>query len=100
MCHTLQVLEKFDDAALLELNLETGRTHQIGFIWQHIGHPLFGDPLYGLAGRDGMTRQAFMVLKLNFETPRRESQPESPASTGHDRMHPRPGGDGLWEERI
>lgn len=36
-----------DKFALLELSLETGRTHQIRVHMSHIGHPLFGDPLYG-----------------------------------------------------
>ena len=31
----------------LEVNLETGRTHQIRVHMQHINHPIFGDPLYG-----------------------------------------------------
>ncbi len=65
-----RVLAKLGDAALLELNLETGRTHQIRVHMQHIGNPLFGDPLYGLPGDDGMERQALHAWALNFETPR------------------------------
>lgn len=37
-----------DVAALVTCDLETGRTHQIRVHMQHIGHPLLGDPLYGL----------------------------------------------------
>jgi 23S rRNA pseudouridine1911/1915/1917 synthase len=37
-----------DAAALVTCDLETGRTHQIRVHMQHIGHPLLGDPLYGL----------------------------------------------------
>ncbi len=42
-----KVLERFKSATLLELLLETGRTHQIRVHLSFIGHPLVGDPLYG-----------------------------------------------------
>ncbi len=42
-----KVLERFNYATLLELRLETGRTHQIRVHMQHIGHPLFNDASYG-----------------------------------------------------
>ncbi|HEQ9398119.1 TPA: RluA family pseudouridine synthase [Streptococcus pyogenes] len=41
------VLERFDDYSLVELQLETGRTHQIRVHMAYIGHPVAGDPLYG-----------------------------------------------------
>lgn len=41
------VLERFGDYSLLELQLETGRTHQIRVHMAYIGHPVAGDPLYG-----------------------------------------------------
>ncbi len=41
------VLERFADYTLLELQLETGRTHQIRVHMQYIGHPVAGDPVYG-----------------------------------------------------
>lgn len=41
------VLERFGNYSLLELRLETGRTHQIRVHMAYIGHPLAGDPLYG-----------------------------------------------------
>ena len=43
------VMEKFRHLSLLRLNLETGRTHQIRVHLSHLGHPVFGDPVY--AGR-------------------------------------------------
>lgn len=43
-----QVLERYDDYTLVELQLETGRTHQIRVHMQYIGYPLVGDPVYGL----------------------------------------------------
>ncbi|MBP2623150.1 RluA family pseudouridine synthase [Streptococcus oricebi] len=42
-----KVLERFGDYSLLELQLETGRTHQIRVHLAYIGHPIAGDPVYG-----------------------------------------------------
>lgn len=42
-----KVLEDFHYVSLLELRLETGRTHQIRVHMQHLGHPLFNDATYG-----------------------------------------------------
>ncbi len=42
-----KVLERLGKFTLLELKLETGRTHQIRIHMSHIGHPLLGDPVYG-----------------------------------------------------
>lgn len=42
-----QVLERFGDYSLVELTLETGRTHQIRVHMAYIGHPVAGDPAYG-----------------------------------------------------
>ncbi len=41
------VAEYLHGFALLELKLQTGRTHQIRVHCKHIGHPVFGDPTYG-----------------------------------------------------
>jgi 23S rRNA pseudouridine1911/1915/1917 synthase len=42
-----KVLERFNYTTLVELQLETGRTHQIRVHMMHIGHPLFADSTYG-----------------------------------------------------
>lgn len=42
-----QVLTRYDGYTLIELQLETGRTHQIRVHMQYIGYPLVGDPVYG-----------------------------------------------------
>ncbi len=42
-----RVVRRFDDATLLEIELETGRTHQIRLQASSHGHPLLGDSLYG-----------------------------------------------------
>ncbi len=47
------VRERFDDAALIELELDTGRQHQIRLHMQSLGHPLIGDEVYGASGAGG-----------------------------------------------
>ena len=42
-----EVIEEYKGASLVELNLKTGRTHQIRAHLSSIGHPIFGDSLYG-----------------------------------------------------
>ncbi|MFN1834764.1 RluA family pseudouridine synthase [Balneola sp. MJW-20] len=42
-----KVLEYFDYLSLVEVKLETGRTHQIRVHFNHMGNPVFGDPTYG-----------------------------------------------------
>lgn len=42
-----EVLERFEGYTLLQLQLETGRTHQIRVHMKYIGYPVAGDPLYG-----------------------------------------------------
>ncbi|QQG36984.1 MAG: RluA family pseudouridine synthase [Micavibrio aeruginosavorus] len=50
------VAEEWGPAALVECSLETGRTHQVRVHMAHLGHPLLGDPLYGLARNGQMSR--------------------------------------------
>ncbi len=42
-----KVLERYKNATLLELSLETGRTHQIRVHMEYISHPVVNDPVYG-----------------------------------------------------
>jgi len=49
-----RVRERFRGAALLEVRLDTGRTHQIRVHLAHAGHPVLGDPVYGRAARSGL----------------------------------------------
>ncbi len=63
------VLERLARDALLEVRLETGRTHQIRVHLQAIGHPVCGDPRYGTAGRHGLERQFLHSSRLAFRHP-------------------------------
>ena len=67
-----RVLERFGDAALLECRLETGRTHQIRVHFQHIRHPVIGDPVYarGTRRRIAFPRQALHAAELALVHPR------------------------------
>ena len=51
------VLERFDDAALVTVRLETGRTHQIRVHLTHLGFPLLGDPVYTRRASDRLLHQ-------------------------------------------
>ena len=68
------VRNSWSDATMLDIQLETGRTHQIRVHMQHFGHPLIGDPLYGLskyeyAWQDAIARQALHARKISFIHP-------------------------------
>ncbi len=54
---------------LLRLKLDTGRTHQIRVHLQAIGHPVAGDPEYGIAGLLGLERQFLHATRLAFPHP-------------------------------
>jgi 23S rRNA pseudouridine1911/1915/1917 synthase len=56
-------------AALLRVALDTGRTHQIRVHLAAIGHPVCGDPQYGIRGRYGLTRQFLHATRLAFTHP-------------------------------
>ena len=68
-----KTLEAFVAASLLEVQLETGRTHQIRVHFSSFKHPLVGDTLYGcdpkLAAKLGMERQWLHAMKLGFIHP-------------------------------
>ena len=68
------VIEAFRRASLLDIHLETGRTHQIRVHMSSVGHPCVGDPMYGsdpnLAKELGLQRQWLHATKLGFTHPR------------------------------
>jgi len=66
-------IEAFVGTTLLEVTLETGRTHQIRVHMAAIKHPCVGDPTYGanpvLAARLGLERQWLHAVRLGFTHP-------------------------------
>jgi 23S rRNA pseudouridine1911/1915/1917 synthase len=68
-----ETLEAHRFASLLEVHLETGRTHQIRVHMAALKHPCLGDPTYGgdpvLAQRVGLERQWLHAVRLGFEHP-------------------------------
>lgn len=68
-----ETLEAHRFASLLEVHLETGRTHQIRVHMAALRHPCLGDLTYGadptLAARVGLTRQWLHAVRLGFEHP-------------------------------
>ena len=64
-----EVREAMRHHALLDVRLETGRTHQIRVHLEAIGLPVSGDPVYGVAGDLGLERQFLHARRLRFEHP-------------------------------
>lgn len=70
-----KTIESFDNYSLLEINLETGRTHQIRVHLAHIGLPIVGDSVYGVRKHlsryreMGVNRQFLHSCKLEFFHP-------------------------------
>ncbi len=81
-----ETLEAHRFASLLEVHLETGRTHQIRVHMQALKHPCVGDLTYGadptLAARLGLTRQWLHAVQLGFE------HPASGAQVSYTSEHP------------
>ncbi len=65
-----KVLERFEKTSHLEIDLETGRTHQIRVHCQYIGHPIVGDPVYaGNRPAFGQSGQVLHASRLSFTHP-------------------------------
>ena len=65
-----KVLERLNDATILEVKLETGRTHQIRVHMEYIGHGIIGDELYGYVDEELINRHALHAYSLEFNQPR------------------------------
>lgn len=86
-----ETLEAHRAATLVEVRLETGRTHQIRVHFAAIGHPCCGDPLYGsdpaLARRLGLDRQWLHAIRLAFEHPVEGNRVEFESELPRDLEH-------------
>ncbi len=98
-----RTLETFSEGSLLELRIETGRTHQIRVHMAHLGHPVMGDLMYGRRKNDNqrlsVPRQMLHARRLCFLHPgndeRLEFESDPPADMREfivrlrrtDRMH-------------
>ena len=67
----IKVLERFKNYTLLEVNIETGRTHQIRVHLSQIGYPIVGDGVYSNGKNPfGVEGQMLHSMKLEFTHPR------------------------------
>ncbi len=99
-----KVIEYFDYLSLVEVKLETGRTHQIRVHFNHIGHQVFGDPTYGgtsvrygpnTGSRKsmfhnlitGLGRQALHAKTLGFVHPRTNEEVQFDSELPKDFQH-------------
>ena len=64
-----RVLKRFKEATLVELKLETGRTHQIRVHMDYIGHPVVNDPVYGKRRLIDDSGQCLHAKELGFVHP-------------------------------
>lgn len=65
-----KVLKRYSNASLIELKLETGRTHQIRVHMNYIGHPVVNDPVYGKRKLLDDSGQCLHAKVLGFIHPR------------------------------
>lgn len=64
-----KVLKRYKDATLIELKLETGRTHQIRVHMDYINHPVVNDPVYGGKKLIDETGQCLHAKMIGFTHP-------------------------------
>ena len=63
------VMERYDAATLVRLEIKTGRTHQIRIHMSDLGYPVVGDKIYGRADGIAFRRQALHAERLEFYHP-------------------------------
>ena len=65
-----KVLKRYSDCTLLEVKIDTGRTHQIRVHMSEIGHPVIGDTVYSNGkNRFGVEGQMLHAKSLDFKHP-------------------------------
>jgi 23S rRNA pseudouridine1911/1915/1917 synthase len=72
-----KVLERFKDYTLLEVEIKTGRRHQIRCHFSYLKHPIAGDKLYSFKNSkipDGLTRQFLHAAYLKIQLPNGETK--------------------------
>ena len=77
----IKVLKRYDKYTLLEINIETGRTHQIRVHLSHIGYPIIGDYTYSNGKNEfGVEGQCLHAKSLEFKHPitKKEMKLEAP----------------------
>jgi 23S rRNA pseudouridine1911/1915/1917 synthase len=84
-------VEAFPAASLLDINLETGRTHQIRVHFSAMRHPCVGDPMYGadptLSARVGLERQWLHARSLGFTHPTTDEHVQFTSDYPEDLAH-------------
>lgn len=78
-----KVIDRFNTATLLEVKIETGRTHQIRVHMKHIGHPIIGDELYDESSPI-INRQALHAFEFRCIHPRTGEEKDIKASIPSD----------------
>ncbi|MDF2718854.1 MAG: pseudouridine synthase [Paenibacillus sp.] len=81
------VLDRLADYTVLQLKLETGRTHQIRVHMKYIDHPLVGDPMYGRSKGNPIEGQALHAEVLGFVHPTSGEHMEFEAGLPDDMNH-------------
>lgn len=89
-----RVLERFRGHSLLNVRLETGRTHQIRVHMAHINHPIIGDPVYG--GRLRIPKGATESLRENLAAFRRQALHAAELGL----THPLSGQEMMWQSPL
>jgi len=83
-----RAVEYFDEFALVEAKILTGRTHQIRVHFAYIGHPLVGDPVYGpRKKRLACPRQFLHAHRLVFRAPSSEAEVDIISDLPQDLQH-------------
>jgi len=79
-----KIIESFKDNTLVEVKIETGRTHQIRVHFSYLGYPVTGDSKYGSQNKVGAQRQMLHASRLIIKHPRSGEKMEFKAELKSD----------------